>query len=198
MGTRLLVLCCLLAALAVPANGATTQMWVWVDSNGVTHYSDRPVPGAAHLVASMEPGRTHGRPRPTDDVSHTDGAAARSIDRAVPGPRDLPAGGERDVLRRRRGGYRPYPLRTRACLRRPDASVSRWQPGSKASQRRSNTRCPASSAVPTRSGRKIVDAQGKAMLQRATHDPHAAEHRERTARGGPNLRPRPAPRPSSN
>ena len=56
MGTRLLVLCCLFAALAAPAYGATRQMWVWVDSDGVTHYSDRPAPGAKLIsIVSMEP-----------------------------------------------------------------------------------------------------------------------------------------------
>ena len=57
MGTRLLVLCCLCAAFAAPVlQGATTQMWVWVDAQGVKHYSDKPVPGAKLIsVASMEP-----------------------------------------------------------------------------------------------------------------------------------------------
>ena len=56
MGTRLVVLFCLAVAFAAGVYGATTQMWVWKDSNGVTHYSDRPVPGAKPLsVATMEP-----------------------------------------------------------------------------------------------------------------------------------------------
>ena len=74
MGTRLLVLCCLLAALAVPAHGGTTQMWVWVDSNGVTHYSDRPVPGAKLIsIASMEPaeGARPAAPPPTTPSTTT-------------------------------------------------------------------------------------------------------------------------------
>jgi Domain of unknown function (DUF4124) len=56
MSTRLLVLGYLLATLAAPVHGATTQMWVWVDAKGVTHYSDRPVPGAKLIsIATMEP-----------------------------------------------------------------------------------------------------------------------------------------------
>lgn len=56
MGTRLVVFFCLAVAFSAGAFGATTPMWVWKDSNGVTHYSDRPVPGAKQIsVATMEP-----------------------------------------------------------------------------------------------------------------------------------------------
>jgi len=75
MSTRLLALCCLLAVLAAPrTDGATTQMWVWVDSNGVTHYSDRPVPGAKLIsIASMEPAEDvrPAAPRPTTSPAAT-------------------------------------------------------------------------------------------------------------------------------
>ncbi len=46
MSTRILALGCLLAVLAGASHGATHEVWVWVDAQGVTHYSDRPVPGA--------------------------------------------------------------------------------------------------------------------------------------------------------
>jgi hypothetical protein len=56
MGTRHVVLCGLAIALAAQVYGATTQLWVWKDSNGVTHYSDRPVPGAKQVsIATLEP-----------------------------------------------------------------------------------------------------------------------------------------------
>lgn len=50
MNTRvlLLLLGCLFA-LASQAQDARREMWVWKDANGVTHYSDRPVPGARKL-----------------------------------------------------------------------------------------------------------------------------------------------------
>jgi Domain of unknown function (DUF4124) len=77
MGTRLLVLGCLLAALAAPIYGATTQMWVWVDSKGVTHYSDRPVPGAKLIsVATMEPSADVPPPAPRPTTAPT--STARS------------------------------------------------------------------------------------------------------------------------
>ena len=56
MGTRLVVLGCLAVVLAAQVYAATTQLWVWKDSNGVTHYSDRPVPGAKPIsIATLEP-----------------------------------------------------------------------------------------------------------------------------------------------
>src|SRR5262245_43919211 len=56
MNTRFLVLGGLLVLAACASYGATRQMWMWVDANGVTHYSDRPVPGAKLVsITSMEP-----------------------------------------------------------------------------------------------------------------------------------------------
>ena len=45
MNTRVLLLGCLLA-LSVQAQDSKRELWMWKDANGVTHYSDRPVPGA--------------------------------------------------------------------------------------------------------------------------------------------------------
>jgi hypothetical protein len=56
MSTRLLVLAWLLVLAAGMSYGATREMWMWVDANGVTHYSDRPVPGAKLVsITSIEP-----------------------------------------------------------------------------------------------------------------------------------------------
>jgi hypothetical protein len=56
MNTRFLVLGWLLVVLAGVSYGATRQMWMWVDASGVTHYSDRPVPGAKLVsITSMDP-----------------------------------------------------------------------------------------------------------------------------------------------
>jgi len=49
MNTRVLLLLGCLFALASQAQDARREMWVWKDANGVTHYSDRPVPGARRL-----------------------------------------------------------------------------------------------------------------------------------------------------
>lgn len=49
MNTRVLLLLGCLFALASQAQDARREMWVWKDANGVTHYSDRPVPGARKL-----------------------------------------------------------------------------------------------------------------------------------------------------
>jgi hypothetical protein len=69
MSTRFLVLACLLA-LVSQSNATTRQLWVWVDGQGVTHYSDRPAPGAK-LVSITSP--------------------SPSADAAAPAPATLPA-----------------------------------------------------------------------------------------------------------
>jgi hypothetical protein len=49
MKTRLLVLAGLLCALSSQAQNSTRELWTWTDANGVTHFSDRPVPGARRM-----------------------------------------------------------------------------------------------------------------------------------------------------
>src|SRR5262245_13298300 len=48
MRLPVLLLGCVLA-LASHADTTKREMWVWVDAQGVTHYSDRPAPGAKRL-----------------------------------------------------------------------------------------------------------------------------------------------------
>lgn len=42
-----------LAMLAGPAFAAEQTVWKWVDERGVTHYSDRPVPGATRMELNV-------------------------------------------------------------------------------------------------------------------------------------------------
>jgi hypothetical protein len=49
MKTRVLLLGCLLA-LAVQAQESKRELWTWKDANGITQYSDRPVPGATKVA----------------------------------------------------------------------------------------------------------------------------------------------------
>ena len=49
MKTRVLLLGCLLASSA-QAQDAKRELWTWKDANGVTQYSDRPVPGATKVA----------------------------------------------------------------------------------------------------------------------------------------------------
>jgi hypothetical protein len=51
MNTRVLLLGCLLA-LSVQAQETRRELWTWKDANGVTQYSDRPVPGAKRVELS--------------------------------------------------------------------------------------------------------------------------------------------------
>jgi hypothetical protein len=48
MKTRMLLLGCLLA-MAVQAQESKRELWTWKDANGVTQFSDRPVPGAKRV-----------------------------------------------------------------------------------------------------------------------------------------------------
>lgn len=69
----------LLAVLATPVLASQT-VWKWVDDQGVTHFSDRPVPGATKVEISSsnraEPqsgnGRTYTTPSPTPEVRYQD------------------------------------------------------------------------------------------------------------------------------
>jgi hypothetical protein len=55
MNTRVLLLGCLLA-LSSQAQDSKREMWTWKDANGVTQYSDRPVPGAKRVeLAGVTP-----------------------------------------------------------------------------------------------------------------------------------------------
>lgn len=48
----------LIAILTLVAAGAVyAQAYRWVDSNGVTHYADRPVPGAVRIELPKSPGQ---------------------------------------------------------------------------------------------------------------------------------------------
>jgi hypothetical protein len=49
MKTRVLVLAGILCASVAHAQSSTRELWTWTDANGVTHFSDRPVPGARRI-----------------------------------------------------------------------------------------------------------------------------------------------------
>ena len=52
MKTRALLLAGLLFALSSAAQDSKRELWMWKDANGVTQYSDRPVPGARKVELS--------------------------------------------------------------------------------------------------------------------------------------------------
>jgi hypothetical protein len=66
MNTRVLLLGCLLA-VSVQAQETKRELWTWKDANGVTQYSDRPVPGAKKVEltgVTATPAATAPAPRP--------------------------------------------------------------------------------------------------------------------------------------
>lgn len=76
MKTRTVLLGCLLA-MAVQAQETRRELWTWKDANGVTQYSDRPVPGAKKVelagvsspaTSTAAPAATEGEPPVRADV----------------------------------------------------------------------------------------------------------------------------------
>jgi hypothetical protein len=56
MNKRVLLLLGCVLALSAHAQESKRELWTWKDANGVTHYSDRPVPGAKRVeVVHQEP-----------------------------------------------------------------------------------------------------------------------------------------------
>lgn len=49
MKKRAVLIAGVLCALAAVAHGSSRELWTWTDANGVTHYSDTPVPGAKKI-----------------------------------------------------------------------------------------------------------------------------------------------------
>jgi hypothetical protein len=49
MKTRMLWLICCMVALSSQAQTTKRSLWVWKDASGVTHYSDKPEPGAKRM-----------------------------------------------------------------------------------------------------------------------------------------------------
>jgi hypothetical protein len=76
MRTALLLL---LAFAATAASANTQTVWKWVDEKGVTHYSDRPVPGATKLELNVGTqtgsGGQHSRPADVGTSGDTTAAA---------------------------------------------------------------------------------------------------------------------------
>jgi hypothetical protein len=74
----------LLAIFATPAFAAQT-VWKWVDDNGVTHYSDRAVPGATRMELNVapvgtEPVTTTTRPSASQSDAEESGAPYRNFE----------------------------------------------------------------------------------------------------------------------
>lgn len=77
MKTCALVLAGLLCALSSQAQDSTRELWTWTDANGVTHFSDRPVPGARRMELA-----TSGTPAPAAEATPTAAAPVARQDRA--------------------------------------------------------------------------------------------------------------------
>lgn len=76
----LLRIALLLAVLGSSAH-ATDGVWKWVDAQGVTHYADRPVPGAVQVDIKIQ-----SSPGPTSTVTTTSGTTAAQSRPAIAPP----------------------------------------------------------------------------------------------------------------
>ena len=79
MKTRVLVLAGLLCALSSQAQDSKRELWTWTDANGVTHFSDRPVPGARRMelaTSSTPPPAAEPTPAAAAPVARQDRAPA--------------------------------------------------------------------------------------------------------------------------
>jgi hypothetical protein len=79
MKTRVLVLAGLLCALSSQAQDSKRELWTWTDADGVTHFSDRPVPGARRMelaTSSTPPPAAEPTPAAAAPVARQDRAPA--------------------------------------------------------------------------------------------------------------------------
>lgn len=77
MNIRVLLLLGCLCALSSQAQESRRALWTWTDANGVTHFSDRPVPGARKVEIStpIPPPPQVATPEPTDAAAGRNAAA---------------------------------------------------------------------------------------------------------------------------
>ena len=94
MKTRAVLLAGLLCALVAGAQASSRELWTWTDANGVTHFSDTPVPGARRIeltgfgaarsdASSTRP--TTSAPRAASSEDGDDQVSYRSIEITQPG-----------------------------------------------------------------------------------------------------------------
>ncbi len=76
MKKRAVLIAGVLCALATAAHGSSRELWTWTDANGVTHYSDTPVPGAKKIqltgYGAPLPGASTTPAAPTTSRSQSD------------------------------------------------------------------------------------------------------------------------------
>jgi hypothetical protein len=80
MKTRMLLLAGCLLAVAVQAQETRRELWTWKDANGVTQYSDRPVPGAKKVqLTTAAPAETAPAAPPATTTPAAKPAAAPAV-----------------------------------------------------------------------------------------------------------------------
>jgi hypothetical protein len=80
MNIRVLLLLGCLFALSSQAQETKRALWTWTDANGVTHFSDRPVPGARKVeIATITPAPPVATPQSDDAATSGGGTEAAAF-----------------------------------------------------------------------------------------------------------------------
>lgn len=80
MNIRLPLLLGCLLALSSQAQESRRELWTWTDANGVTHFSDRPVPGARQVaVTTSTPQPRAAAPQPASAATASSPPEAAAI-----------------------------------------------------------------------------------------------------------------------
>jgi hypothetical protein len=195
MKTRVVLLAGVLCALSVAAQGSTREMWTWVDANGVTHFSDTPVPGAKKMEltgfgAPAASGSAPPRPAAPAATGRSDVAPSyRSIEIRQPAEGDSFFGADAMVN---------IAIETDPALA-PDHRIAVFLDG-RLVQNASGTRQYTLSGLPRGThtlSAAIQDAQGTELLRSATRTFYVQQPSVNPpAAVGPGVRPRPTPLPA--
>jgi hypothetical protein len=196
MKTRAALLVGLLCTLSFAVQGSTREMWTWTDANGVTHFSDTPVPGARKIqlsgfgapapARSAPPAAAAPAATPRSDVA----VSYRSIEIQQPAEDDSFFGADAMVN---------IAIQTDPALA-PDHRIEVLLNG-KPVQSASNSRQYTLSGLPRGThtlSAVIQDAQGRELLRSATRTFHVRQPSVNPpAAVGPGVRPRPTPLPAT-
>ena len=196
MNIRVPLLLGCLFALSSQAQESKRALWTWTDANGVTHFSDRPVPGArkVEIATSIPPPPQVATPQPSE------------LDRGWPhGSSGIRLPIARDLAARAGRSRSSAPTRRSTCGSDRSPSLRRDTPGA------------STSTGLDRGGRRTLEAYTLTSLSRGAHSLSAVVYDERgnelirsqprvfhvrqptinaPAAVGPNLRPPVTPTPT--
>lgn len=187
----------LLVALAAPALADQT-VWKWVDKDGVTHYSDRPVSGAGRVELR---GVSRSDPVPVSSSPSYSSSSSASRDAAAPDYRTfeiVSPGNDESIVNT--GGRVSVRIRLEPTLQ-PGHSVALYMDGRLVEGFAGNALQYELNEVPRGTHTVVAvisDARGTRVKQSPTVTFHVRQHSVAQPPVGPALRPPPKPQPRSS